>query len=132
MITEVGTVFRTARERSLSITTRPRDFQGTSALRRLHGDRGVGVVASVDLIAVVVVTLVAGVSLTVEEGAVVFSVVVVGIVAAEASVVGEEVGVAVISVHFAAVAVSVDGGRTECRVTNDEWPSLYLKGEKYE
>jgi hypothetical protein len=57
---------------------------------------------------------------------VVFLVVVVGIVAAEASVVGEEVGVAVISVDFAAVAVSVDGGRTECRMPNDEWPSLYL------
>jgi len=61
------------------------------------------------------VALVVGVSSTVEEEAVVFLVVVVGIVAAEASVVGEEVGVAVISVDFAAVAVSVDGGRTECR-----------------
>jgi hypothetical protein len=132
MITEVGTVFRTARERSLSITTRPRDFQGTSALRRLHGDRGVGAAASVDLIVVVVVTSVVGVSSTVEEGAVVFLVEVVGIVGVAVLVVGEEVGVVVGSVDFVAVEVSVDGGRTECRVTNDEWPSLYLKGEKYE
>ena len=62
--------------------------------------------ASVDLIAVVVVTSVAGVSSTVEEGAVVFLVEVVGIVGVAALVAGEEVGVAVGSVDFVAAAVS--------------------------
>ena len=125
MITEVGTVFRTARERSLSITTQPRDFQGTSALRRLHGDRGLGAAASVvSTVTGEAVALVDSTAAAVE----VFLVVVVGIVAAEGSealVVGEEVGVAVISVDFAAVAVSVavvsaGGVRSECRVTRVE------------
>src|SRR4029077_13984390 len=84
MITEVGTVFRTARERSLSITTRPRDFQGTSAPLPLLGARGVGAAASVVSTAVV--------------GVVATLVVVVGIVAVVVSaalVAAEEVGVVV-------------------------------------
>lgn len=73
-------------------------------------------VASVDLIAVVVVTSVAGVSSTVEEGAVVFLVEVVGIVGVAALVAGEEVGVAVTSADFVVVGASVvfvGGGRSE-------------------
>jgi hypothetical protein len=88
MITEVGTAFRTARERSPSITTQLPDFQVTSALRRLRGDRGVGAVASVDLIAVVLAV----------------------------SVAAEEVGVAVTSADFVVVGASVvfvGGGRSE-------------------
>jgi hypothetical protein len=112
-------VFRTALEHSRCNLTQHRDFQVISAPLPLLGARGVGAVASaVSTVTGEAVALVVGVSSTVEEEAVVFLVVVVGIVAAEvseASVVGEEVGVAVISVDFAAVAVSVDGGRTECR-----------------